>query len=72
MKRPVPYQWGSLRKEVWSLALLLWSLVILLVVSWVVFKLVIGIAGALLHLLLAAAVVVIVYQVIKAGARRRV
>ena len=53
------------------MALLLWSLVILLVVLWVVFKLVVGIAGALLHLLLVAAVV-IVYQVIKAGARRRV
>jgi uncharacterized protein DUF5670 len=54
------------------LALLLWSLVILLVVLWVVFKPVVGIAGALLHLLLVAAVVVIVYQVIKAGAQRRV
>jgi hypothetical protein len=63
----------SLPKEVWSLAVLLWGLVILLVVLWIVFELVLGIAGALFHLLLVAAVVVmIVYQVIKAGARRRV
>lgn len=51
---------------------LLWGLALLLVVLWVVFKLVLGIAGALLHLLIVAAVVVVVYQVIKAGARRRV
>ena len=50
---------------------LLWSLVILLVVLWVVFKLVLGIAGALFHLLLIVAVVVVVYNVIKAGASRR-
>ncbi len=50
---------------------LLWGIVILLVVLWVVVKLVLGIAGALFHLLLVAAVVVIVYQVIKAGAWRR-
>jgi Fe2+ transport system protein B len=62
---------GSLPKEVWSLADLLWGLVILLVVLWVVFKLVLGIAGALFHLLLIAAVVVVVYNVIKAGASRR-
>ena len=55
------------------MAVLLWGLVILLVVLWIVFELVLGIAGALFHLLLVAAVVVmIVYQVIKAGARRRV
>ncbi len=54
------------------MARLLWSLVILLAVLWVVFKLIVGIAGALFHLWLVAAVVVIVYQVIKAGARRRV
>jgi len=52
------------------LAGLLWGLVILLVVLWVVFKLVLGIAGALFHLLLVAAVVVVVYQVVKAGATR--
>lgn len=51
---------------------LLWGLVLLLLVLWVVFRLVLGIAGALFHLLLVAAVVVVVYQVIKAGARRRV
>ncbi len=50
---------------------LLWGLVIVLVVLWVVFKLVLGIAGALFHLLLVAAVVVVVYQVIKVGASRR-
>ena len=50
---------------------LLWSLVILLVVLWVVFKLVLGIAGTLFHLLLIVAVVVVVYNVIKAGASRR-
>ncbi len=54
------------------MARLLWSLVILLVVLWVVFKLVLGIAGALFHLLLIAAVVVVVYNVIKAGATGRV
>lgn len=51
---------------------LLWGLVILLVILWVVVKLVLGIAGALFHLLLVAAVVVAVYWLIKAGASRRV
>lgn len=51
---------------------LLWGIVILLVVLWVLVKIVFGIAGALFHLLLVAAVVVVVYQLIKAGARRRV
>lgn len=50
---------------------LLWGLVILLVVLWVAFKLILGSAGALLHLLIVAAVVVVVYNVIKAGASRR-
>ncbi len=50
---------------------LLWGLVILLVVLWVVVKLVLGIAGTLFHLLLIAAVVVVVYNVIKVGASRR-
>jgi Fe2+ transport system protein B len=45
----------------------LWGIVILLLVLWVLVKIVFGIAGALFHLLLAA-----VYQIIKAGARRRV
>jgi hypothetical protein len=49
---------------------LLWA-VMLLIFAWVVLKLVFGIAGALFHLLLVAAVVVIVYQIVKAGARRR-
>ncbi len=49
----------------------LWGIVILLVVLWVLVKLVFGIAGALFHLLLVAAVVVIVYNLIKAGAARR-
>lgn len=50
----------------------LWGIVILLVVLWVVVKLVLGIAGALFHLLLLIAVVVGVYALIKAGASRRV
>ncbi len=50
----------------------LWGIVILLLVLWVLVKIVFGIAGALFHLLLAAAVIVAVYQIIKAGARRRV
>lgn len=48
----------------------LWGIVILLVVLWVVVKLVLGIAGALFHLLLVA-VVVGVYALIKAGASQR-
>ncbi len=54
------------------MARLLWSIVILLVVLWVLVKIVFGIAGALFHLLLAAAVVVVVYQLIRAGVRPRV
>ena len=50
----------------------LWGIVILLVVLWVVVKLVLGIAGALFHLLLLIAVVVGVYALIKAGASRRI
>ncbi len=50
----------------------LWGIVILLVVLWVVVKLVLGIAGALFHLLLVAAVAVALYWLIKAGASRRV
>lgn len=50
----------------------LWGIVILLVVLWVLVKLVLGIAGALFHLLLVVAVVVGVYALIKAGASRRV
>lgn len=52
------------------MASVLWGIVILLVVLWVLVKLVFGIAGALFHLLLVAAVVVIVYNLIKAGAAR--
>ncbi|MBA2510440.1 MAG: lmo0937 family membrane protein [Actinomycetota bacterium] len=51
---------------------LLWAVVILLLALWVLMKLIFGIAGALFHLLLVAAVVVIVYNVIKAGAARRI
>ena len=50
---------------------LLWGIVILLLVLWVVLKLVLGIAGALFHLLLIAAVVLAAYWLIKAGASRR-
>lgn len=50
----------------------LWGIAIALLVLWVVAKLVLGIAGALFHLLLVGAVVVIGYQLIKAGAGRRV
>ncbi len=50
---------------------ILWSIVILLVVLWVVVKLVLGIVGGLFHLLLIAAVLVILYKLIRAGAARR-
>lgn len=50
---------------------LLWGLVVVLVVVWVLVKLVFGIAGALFHLLLVAAVLVLVYNLIRAGASRR-
>ncbi|MCA1728544.1 MAG: lmo0937 family membrane protein [Actinobacteria bacterium] len=50
---------------------LVWGLVILLVVLWVLGKLVFGIASGLIHLLLIVAVVVIIYNLIKAGAARR-
>lgn len=62
---------GYLPREVWSLAGLLWGAVILLVVLWVLVKVIFGIAGALFHLLLVVAVVVVVYNLIKAGAARR-
>lgn len=61
---------SPLPKELRSLAGLSWGLVVLLVVSWVVFNLALGIAGALFHLLLVAAIVVVVYNVIKAGESR--
>ncbi len=51
---------------------LLWAVVILLLALWVLTELIFGIAGALFHLLLVAAVVVIVYNVIKAGAAAQV
>jgi Flp pilus assembly protein TadB len=54
-----------------QMAGILWAVVILLLALWVLAKLVFGIAGALFHLLLVAAVVVVVYNVIKAGAARR-
>lgn len=49
----------------------MWGIVILLVVLWVVVKLVFGIVGAVFHLLLVAAVLVILYKLIEAGAARR-
>jgi hypothetical protein len=48
------------------------SIVVVLVVLWVLVKLVFGIVGAVFHLLLAAAVVVGLYALIKAGASRRI
>jgi hypothetical protein len=48
-----------------------WGVVILLVVLWVLVKLIFGIAGALFHLLIVVAVVVLVYNLIRAGASRR-
>ena len=50
---------------------LLWGLVVVLVVIWGLVKVVFGIAGSLLHLLLVAAVLVLVYYVIRVGASRR-
>ena len=49
----------------------LWGLVIALVVIWVGVKLVLGIAGAALHLLLVVAVLLVLYNLIRAGASRR-
>lgn len=49
---------------------LLWVIITVLLALWVLTKLVFGIAGALFHLLLIAAVEVIAYSVIRAGAAR--
>lgn len=49
---------------------ILWAVVVLLLALWVLAKLVFGIAGALFQLLLLAAVVVVVYDVIRARAAR--
>lgn len=49
----------------------LWGLAIALVAIWLLVKVVFGVAGAVFHLLLVAAVVVIVYNLIRAGASRR-
>ncbi len=51
---------------------ILWGIILLLVVVWLLVKIVFGIAGALFHLLLVAAVVLALYHLIKAGAQRRV
>lgn len=51
---------------------ILWGIVVLLVILWVLGKLIFGIASGLIHLLLVVAVVVIIYNLIKAGASRRV
>lgn len=51
---------------------ILWGIIIVLVVLWVLVKLVFGIVGAVFHLLLAAAVIVGLYALIKAGAARRI
>jgi len=53
------------------LGAILWGIIILLVVLWLLVKIVFGIAGALFHLLLVAAVVLVLYHLIKAGAARR-
>ena len=50
---------------------ILWAMAILLVALWVPAKPVSGVAGAVFHLLLVAAVVAIVYNPIKAGAACR-
>lgn len=49
----------------------LWGIAIALVVLWVLVKLVFGIAGVLLHLLLVAAVVLIAYGLYRATVSRR-
>ena len=46
-------------------------LVIVLVVTWIVIKLILGAAGGLIHLLLVAAVLVALYNLLRAGASRR-
>lgn len=51
---------------------LLWGLVILLVLLWVVAKLVLGIAGAVFHLLLLVAVALALYWLVKVAASRLV
>ena len=48
------------------------SVAVVLLVLWVAVKLVFGIVGAVFHLLLVAAVLVGLYALIKAGAKRRV
>ena len=50
---------------------ILWAVVILLLALWVLAKIVFGVAGAVFHLLLVAAVGGSVYNVVKAGAARR-
>lgn len=47
------------------------AIAILLVVVWVVAKLVVGIAGALIHLLLLIAFLVLVYVVVRYALARR-
>ena len=49
----------------------LWGLAVALLVAWVVVKLVLGIDGAALHLLLAVAVLVALYALVRTGASRR-
>ena len=49
---------------------LLWGAAILLVVLWVLGKLVFGVAGALIHLLLIIAVIVIIVNLVMAARRR--
>ena len=48
---------------------ILWGIAVVLVVLWVVGKLVFGIAGGLIHLLLIIAAVVIIYNLVIAARR---
>jgi hypothetical protein len=59
----------ELRKEVFMTGILL-GIAALLVVLWVVGKIVLGIAGTLIHLLLVIAVIAIIISLIRAAMRR--
>jgi hypothetical protein len=59
----------ELAKEVFMTGILL-GIAALLVVLWVLGKIVFGIAGALIHLLLVIAVIAIIISLIRAAMRR--
>jgi hypothetical protein len=48
---------------------MLWTLAVILVVLWLLGFLVVHVGGALIHLLLVIAVIVIIYQLVTGGLR---